>query len=413
MAMTTILHNATLIDGNGGDPVKDAVVVIDDNKITYAGAASGAPAADDKATRVDLGGNTICPGFIDVHVHFSLPGTKGIPAMAVLTSPEYRAMQLLERFKITLEAGVTTARDLMGVAPGVRDAIDHGLIPGPRLHVSSKMLSQTCGHADFHLKSGIDGGDVIGGELVDTVDQARTAARELIRDGVNVIKVASSGGVSTPNDDPDFLGARPEIIEALVQEGQDYGGIPVAAHAIGYPGIKAAVEAGVHSVEHGYALDDDLRKQMIENGQYLVPTLIETLKDDTATPMAVAKSQKWHKIAQDSVAESVKAGVKIATGTDAGLVPDHGDNLGELGCLVKFGGMSPLDAITAATKHGAEVLKIEDQVGTVEPGKLADIVVVKGNPLDDIDGLKDHDNILLVVKEGKSAIDRGDFGYPA
>lgn len=407
--MTTILHNATLIDGNGGDPVKDAVVVIDDNKITYAGDAKGAPAADDKATKVDLGGNTICPGFIDVHVHFSLPGTKGIPALAVLTSPEYRAMQMLDRFKVTLEAGVTSARDLMGVSPGMRDAINQGLAPGPRLQVSSKMLSQTCGHADMHLKSGVDGTPVMGGEIVDTVDEARTAARELIRSGVDVIKVASSGGVSTPNDDPDFLGARPEIIEALVEEGQDYGGVPVAAHAIGYPGIKAAVEAGVHSVEHGYALDDDLRKQMVKNGQYLVPTLIETLKDDTATPMAVAKSQKWHKIAQDSIAESHKAGVKIATGTDAGLVPDHGDNLGELGCLVKFAGMTPLEAITAGTKHGAEVLKIEDQVGTVEAGKLADIVVVKGNPLDDIDSLKDHDNILLVVKEGKTAINRGEF----
>lgn len=408
---TTVLHNARLIDGTGSDPVPDAVVVIDDDKITFAGPAAEAPAVDDTTNpvKVDLGGNTICPGFFDVHVHLSLPGTKGSPVMAAMVPPSYRYFQLIDRLKVTLEAGVTTVRDMMGVDVGVRDAVAHGLIEGPRLLVADKMLSQTGGHADFHAPSGIDGTGLIGGVLVDTVDEARLEARELLREGVDVIKVASSGGVSSPSDDPDWLGAREELVEALVEEGHNYGGRPVAAHAIGLAGIAAAVKAGVRSVEHGYALTDELRKEMVERGQFLVPTLLETLHPDTATPEAVAKSTKWHKIAQDSVRASVEAGIKIAVGTDAGLVPDHGINLGEIGLLVKYGGMTPIQAIVAGTKTSAELCGLDDTLGTLEAGKLADVVVVKGDPSTDADSIGKPENILLVLKEGAAKSNRGEF----
>lgn len=405
----SVLINARLIDGTGDDPVADAVIVIDDGKIAYAGPKAGAPQSDDSATIVDVGGNTVCPGFFDCHVHLSLPGTKGSPIMAAMVPPSYRYFELLDRLRTTIEAGVTTVRDLMGVDVGVRDAVAHGLMPGPRLLVADKMFSQTGGHADFHIPSGLSGTSLIGGVLIDSVDEARVAARELLRDGVDVLKVASSGGVSSPSDDPDWLGARTEIVEALVEEADNYGGRKVAAHAIGLAGIQAAIQGGVHSVEHGYALTDELRTEMVQRGQYLVPTLIETLKPDTATPQAVAKSTKWHAIAQDSISASVEAGIKIAVGTDAGLVPDHGDNLGELGCLVKFGGMTPMQAIVAGTKTSAELCQVDDKLGTLEAGKLADIVVVKGDPLADIDSLTDHSNILLVLKEGKTASNRGGY----
>lgn len=409
--MTTRLHNARLIDGNGGEPIADAVVLIDDGRITYAGPASEAPTSSDAAdvVSVDLEGNSVCPGFFDVHVHLSLPGTKGSPAMAALVTPSYRYFQLIDRLKATLEAGVTTVRDLMGVDTGVRDAVAHGLIEGPRLLVADKMLSQTGGHADFHIPSGLDGSGVIGGVLVDTVDEARSEARTLLRDGVDVIKVASSGGVSSPSDDPDWLGAREEIVEALVEEGHNYGGRPVAAHAIGLAGITAAVKAGVRSIEHGYALTDELRQEMVERGQYLVPTLLETLHPDTATPQAAAKSGKWHEIAQDSIRASVQAGIKIAVGTDAGLVPDHGTNLQEVGLLVKFGGMTPLQAISAGTKVSAELCGLDAELGTLEAGKLADVVVVKGDPSVDADLVGDNANILLVLKEGAVKSNRGAF----
>ncbi|GAA4747713.1 amidohydrolase family protein [Gordonia alkaliphila] len=406
---TTVLHNARLIDGTGAEPVADAVVVIDDSTITYAGPAAGAPQVDDAATRVDLAGNTVCPGFFDVHVHLSLPGTKGSPIMAAMVPPSYRYFQLIDRLKVTLEAGVTTVRDLMGIDTGVRDAVAHGLIEGPRLLVADKMISQTGGHADFHIPSGLSGTGIAGGVLVDTVDEARLEARELCREGVDVIKVASSGGVTSINDEPDYLGAREEIVSALVEEGDAYGGRPVAAHAIGLKGITAAIRGGARSIEHGYAITDELRQEMVANGQFLVPTLLETMHPDTATPQAVAKSEKWHAMAQESIRKSVDAGIKIATGTDAGLVPDHGTNLGEVGLLVKFGGMTPLQAISAGTKVSAELCGVDDKLGTLEAGKLADVVVVKGDPSVDADLVGDSANILLVLKEGKAKSNRGDF----
>ncbi|WP_220472082.1 metal-dependent hydrolase family protein [Tomitella gaofuii] len=406
-----VLHNARLIDGNGGEPVPDATVQIADGTIAYAGPSSGAPAVEDDhaPVAVDLQGNTVCPGFFDVHVHMSLPGTKGSPIMAAMVPPSYRYFQLIDRLKATVEAGVTTVRDLMGVDVGVRDAVAHGLIEGPRLLVADRMLSQTGGHADFHAPSGVDGTGIIGGSLVDSPDEARLRARELLREGVDVIKVASSGGVSSPSDDPDWLGAREELVAALVEEAANYGGRPVAAHAIGLAGITAAVKAGVRSIEHGYALTDELRKEMVERGQYLVPTLLETLHPDTATPQAVAKSTKWHEIAQASIRASVEAGVKIAVGTDAGLVPDHGTNLQEIGLLVKHGGMTPMQAIVAGTRTSAELCGVDSTLGTLEAGKTADVVVVEGDPSIDADLVGDNENILLVLKEGKTKSNRGGF----
>ncbi|HMT48747.1 MAG TPA: amidohydrolase family protein, partial [Dietzia sp.] len=195
---------------------------------------------------------------------------------------------------------------------------------------------------------------------------------------------------------------------AIVETAHQYGR-KVAAHAIGFAGIQAAVQGGVHSVEHGYALNDELRQEMVERGQFLVPTLIETLKPDTATPQAKAKSDKWHALAHESLQASVEAGIKVAVGTDAGLVPDHGATLGELSALVKFGGMTPMQAIVAGTQTSAELCDLGDKLGTLEAGKLADVVVVKGDPLADIDSLADHSNILLVLKEGRAASNRGQY----
>src|SRR5690625_2984764 len=176
--MTTILHNGRLIDGTGADPVPDAVVVIDNGKITYAGAADGAPQTEASATKVDVGGNTITPGFFDCHVHLSLPGTKGSPIMAALVPPSYRYFELIDRLKVTIESGVTTVRDLMGIDVGVREAVKNGLVEGPRLLVADKMFSQTGGHADFHIPSGIDGSGLVGGLLVDSRPEARRVGRE-------------------------------------------------------------------------------------------------------------------------------------------------------------------------------------------------------------------------------------------
>jgi imidazolonepropionase-like amidohydrolase len=412
--MTNILiRNATLIDGTGADPVSAAAVLVKDGKIGWAGSESAvSPEMTDGATTVDIGGNTVCPGFFDCHVHFGLPGAKGSPLERVLKPPSYSYFELIERLRVTLHNGVTTARDLMGIDVGIREAVADGLVAGPRLLVAINMLSQTSGHADFHLPSGIDLTPFVGGSLVDSVDSARKRTRELIRQGADVIKIGSSGGVSSPNDDPSWLGMRREMIAAIVEEGSNYGGRPVAAHAIGYAGIRAAVEAGVHSVEHGYELDDELRQQMVAQGTFLVPTLLETMTPVTASPQGAAKSAKWHAMAHDSIHASAAAGIKIAVGTDAGLSPDHGTNLRELGLLVKFGGLTPMQAIVAGTRTSAELCGVDASLGTVEPGKVADLVVVRGDPLADIDSVGDPANILLVVKDGVAVSNRGEFTVP-
>lgn len=406
---TLLLRNTILIDGTGVDAVSDAAVLVDGDTIRWAGPVADTPGTPADTVTIDLDGHAICPGFFDCHVHFSLPGPRGNPLEIALRPPSYRHFELIHRLQTTLHNGVTTARDLMGIDAGVRDAVNAGLIQGPRLLVAVNMLSQSGGHADFHLPCGLDTTPLVGGYVVDSIDSARQRTRELIRQGADVIKVASSGGVSSPSDDPRWLGMRRDMIAAIVEVGRDYGGRPVASHAIGYSGIRAAVEAGVHSIEHGYALDDELRHQMVAQGTFLVPTLLETIVPVTATPAGAAKSAEWHALAHESIAASVAAGVRIAVGTDAGLSPDHGTNLKELGLLVKFGGMTPMQAIVAGTSNSAQLCGVADTLGTIESGKTADLVVVRGNPLSDIDSLGDPDNILLVIKDGQTVSNRGAF----
>lgn len=407
-----LLRNATLIDGTGADPVDDAVVLVDGATISWAGPAAAAPAPAPDTTTVDLGGHTICPGFFDCHVHFHLPGPNGSPLQMALRPASYRHFELIDRLRTTVRNGITTARDLMGIDAGVRDAVAAGLIEGPRLLVAIEMLSQSSGHADFHIPCGLDLTPLVGGFLVDSVDAARRRARELVRAGADVLKIASSGGVSSPSDDPTWLGMRREMITAIVEEGRDYGDRPVAAHAIGYAGIRAAVEAGVHSIEHGYALDDELRAQMVAQGTFLVPTLLETMAPVTASPAGAAKSAKWHALAHESVAASAAAGVAIAVGTDAGLSPEHGTNLKELALLVTVGGLTPMQAIVAGTRTSAELCGVADTLGTVEAGKTADLVIVRGDPLTDIATVTDPENIRLVIKDGHAVGNRGGYAMP-
>lgn len=412
MGSSVVFRNCTVIDGTGADPVPEAKVVVTDGRIAYVGALEpdqvGGPDVSGAAV-VDLGGHTLCPGFFDCHVHFGLPGTGGPPLEKMLKPASYGHFELLERLRVTLHNGVTSARDLMGIDAGVRDAVADDLIEGPRLMVAIDMLSQTSGHADFRLPSGLDLTRLVGGSIVDSVDAARTRTRELVRAGADVIKIASSGGVSSPNDDPTWLGLRRDTIAAIVEEAADYGGRPVAAHAIGAAGIRAAVEGGVRSIEHGYQLDDELRHRMVEQGTFLVPTLLETMQPVTASPQGAAKSAAWHQMAHDSIHESVAAGVRIAVGTDAGLGPAHGTNLRELGLLVRFGGLTPMQAIVAGTLTSATLCGVEDTLGSVEPGKLADLVVVRGDPLADVESLGDPENVLLVLKGGVVASNRGGF----
>ncbi|WP_432101852.1 amidohydrolase family protein [Streptomyces sp. bgisy091] len=414
-APRVLLHGLRLIDGTGSAPVADAALLIEGEVIRWAGPSRELPEDLGKVVRIALGGRTVCPGFIDTHVHFALPGPAGNPLQGLGELPSYRVLKVLDRLRVTLENGVTTARDLMGLDAGFRQAVEEGRIAGPRLLVSVSMLSQRAGHADFTLAGGIDGlalavafpGSPPG--LVGSVDDMRARVRDLVASGADCVKLATSGGVTSPHDRPEWLGLRPEMIRAAVEEAQAYGGLPVAAHAIGRPGIEAAVRAGVTSIEHGYALDDELRAEMVERGQYLVPTLLETTQDlDPArtSPAAYEKGVRWHRIAQESVGLSAAAGVRIAMGTDSGLAVGHGRNLQELALLVKFAGLTPMAAIVAATRDAARLCGVHETTGTLEAGKAADLVVTDIDPLADIASLGDPAHILAVVKEGRIAVDR-------
>lgn len=227
----------------------------------------------------------------------------------------------------------------------------------------------------------------------------------MLRAGAEVIKVHATGGVTSATDHPEFTQFSQAELEAIVEEGKFRKGVKVMAHAQGAEGIKNAVRAGVHSIEHGIFLDDEAIELMLEKGTYLVPTLLapvgvlETAEEAGMPDTAVEKSKEVIEIHKASIAKAYQAGVKIAMGTDAGVVK-HGINLRELGLMTEIG-MSPMESIVASTKTAAECLGWEDKVGTIEAGKLADIIIVKGNPLEDIYSLADNDAIQIVMKDGK------------
>jgi imidazolonepropionase-like amidohydrolase len=393
-----LLRGATLIDGTGNTPTTDAEVEVRDGRVVYAGPARGTKPAG--ATLVDLSGKTILPGFIDAHVHFGM-SIEDQPADAARFESERTFRSALNARK-TLMAGVTTARDLGGIDRGYRDAIAAGLIQGPRTHLALAPLSPTGGHTDFTMPNGravpmhmpVD-------PIIDTDDDVRRTIRLLVRSGADVIKVCTTGGVSSPSDTPDDIGVPEEHVRLIVAETAKRAGQPVAAHAQGAEGIKAAIRGGVRSVEHGYGIDDEGIDLMLEHGTFLVPTLSSALRvpDPAAVPgYLYEKKVKWSAIARERVAAALAAGVKVALGTDSGVCP-HGENLREPVHAVELG-LSPMQAIVAGTKSAAELLRLDSDLGTLEEGKLADFIVVDFDPLKDITPLATPDNVKAVVQGG-------------
>lgn len=396
---------ARLIDGTGAAPVEDAVVLTAaDGTIAYAGPAAGAPSPDPGECEEDLGGRTLLPGFFDCHVHLGLDNPRELVWNHLDSHASFQALAAADRMRRTLEAGVTSVRDLGGLDAGFKAAQERGLVAGPRLQVALRLISDTGGHADFTLPSGLDPHRLAPGatETADGVHEARVAVRRLMRDGADVIKVCATGGVSSPSDGPEDEGLSREEIAAVVAETGRRGGRPVAAHAQGAAGIRNAVLGGVSSVEHGYLVDDEGVDLMLERGTFLVPTL-STFDYEHRRHLMTEKAyraKRW--LAErtfDRVPEAVRRGVRVALGTDAG-VGEHGRNLAELGFLVRVG-LSPMEAVQAGTREAAELLGVADRLGTVEAGKLADLVVCQGDPLADVGVLAEPDNVVVVVQGGR------------
>lgn len=395
------LTGARLIDGTGAAPVPDAELHVDDEgRIAYAGPAALAPVVSAAEVR-DLGGRTLLPGFIDAHVHLGFDVVDG-PFHGLTTDPVRVVFETGRRLEQTLHAGVTTARDLAGLTLGHKQAVEEGLVAGPRLHTAVRIMSHTGGHSDFHLPGGrVEYHVPASDEIADTVDEVRTATRRLLRDGADVIKVCTTGGMSSPHDQPTDEGITAEEIRAIRDEVNRHGGRPIAAHAQGTAGILAALRGGVDSVEHAYGIDDEGIDLAGQSGAFLVPTLstvFTPLVKERMQPYHYEKKLRWVEITRVNIAHAIERGARFAMGTDAGICP-HGQNLAELGHLVELG-MSPMDALIAGTAHAAELLRVGDRLGTLEAGKLADFVVADVDPLTDIRALGSAENVVMVAKAG-------------
>lgn len=404
-----LIDHATLIDGTGSVPVPDAAVLIEGGRIRAVGPAASLPLPNADIQRIDAQGGFILPGFIDAHVHL---WHDDWDVMREMTDPLslnfYHAVGNMRR---TIEAGITTVRDAGGSDLGMKMAVDKGLVVGPRMQISITILSMTGGHIDYWQPSGavLDELFAYPGRphgICDGVDGVRQKVREVLRSGADVIKICTTGGVMSPMDDPQDAQYSMDELRAIVEEAGNRRHTKVMAHSQGAQGTKNAVRAGIHSIEHGIFLDNEAIDLMLEHGTFLVPTLIaivgilETHEAKHNMPeWGVRKARELLDVHRESIAKAYKAGVRIAMGTDVPVVP-HGQNLRELGQMQSVG-MSAMDCIVATTRTAAECLGWQDKIGTLEPGKLADVVISTTDPLTDLRSLEHPDTIALVMKEGQ------------
>jgi imidazolonepropionase-like amidohydrolase len=385
-----------LLDVKTGEYRQDQIILIEGDRIKAVGTASEVkiPAG---ARMVDLSNRTVLPGLIDCHTHLTFsPFTGAYRALSISVPRE--ALTGARNARVTLEAGFTTVRNVGadGFADvALRDAINAGDVPGPRMLVSGPPLSITGGHADenllapqFHYSA--DG-------VADGVPAVIAKVREDIKYGADVIKFMATGGVLSEGDNPALAQYSPDEMRAIVETAHGLGR-KVAAHAHGALGIHDAVLAGVDSIEHGSFIDEQDIQLMKQHGTYLVPTLylmdwfMENYQKMGLTENMLAKARVVMPAARENVSRAMHEGVKIAFGTDAAVYP-HGLNAHEFPVMVKLG-MTPLGAVQASTVNAADLIGWSDRVGTLEPGKFADLVAVDGDPLQDVSVLERVDFVM-------------------
>jgi imidazolonepropionase-like amidohydrolase len=418
--MTLAITNGTIIDGRGNDPFTGMTMLVEDARITALGRSNSVTIPHGTQV-IDARGGSILPGLFDTHVHFTMEYPDILRGL--LTPPSLRLFQAIPRMRATLEAGVTTVRDAAGAPAGLKMAVERGIVAGPRMQVAITLISQTGGHGDGFYPCCVDIG-FFGGSFTDVprgvadgVDEIRKAVREVLRAGADWIKLATTGGVLSTSDATTSSQLTIEeiataVYEAAAQEKR------CMAHAQGTQGIKNALLAGVVSIEHGVYLTDELIELMLERDAYLVPTLIAPISvvefskghPDLLPPMMAEKAVSVIERHKQSFRMAVEAGVKIAMGTDAG-VGRHGENGKELQLMVE-NGMTPMQAILASTSHAAHLLGIQDSLGTLEVGKLADVIIVDGDVLSDISTIANPANVQLVLKAGRAAKNLLDTAVP-
>lgn len=402
----TFIHAGSLFSATSDQVQRNMTVIVDGNTITDIRSGFAAPGKDD--TVIDLKSSTLMPGLMDMHVHLSYQqgGTKSYMERYTLNEADMaiRAAHYAEK---TLNAGFTTVRNLGDVyyeTLALRDAINGGFATGPRIYTAGKSIATTGGHADpsnglsHILQPKVDPrGGVVNGPI-----ESREAIRSRYQEGVDVIKITATGGVlsvAKSGQNPQFMD---DELDAIVGTAKDYD-LTVAVHAHGKEGMKRAIEAGVDSIEHGTYMDDDIMALMKAHGTYYVPTIMagefvaEKAKIDGYFPDIVRpKAAAIGPLIKETFSRAHKAGVNIAFGTDSG-VSAHGDNAREFVLMVEAG-MSEAEALRSAMVNTAKLLKIDDKLGTVEKGKLADLVAVPGNPLQDISLME---SVTFVMKDGQ------------
>jgi imidazolonepropionase-like amidohydrolase len=402
----TVIKAARMFDGTGSSLIPHAVVVVEHGKITSVGAGVRVP---DGATVIDLGDVTLVPGFIDAHTHLTDESSPNwfVDTVAGLrrtvAESAIRATQFAQR---TLLAGFTTVRDVGStdyLDIGLRNSINAGIVPGPRMLVAVHALGARGGHCDntgfpymlFGKETGIENGIASG------ADEFRDAVRFQIKYGADVIKVCATGGVLSLSDDVDTPQVTQAEMDALVDEAHRLRR-KTAAHAHGAAGAKVAIKAGIDSIEHGSFLDDEALRMMKERGTYLVPTTMAAesvsgrMGDRQFPPEIAAKGKAAGDAHAAMMKRALAIGVKIALGTDSAVTP-HGQNAQEFGLLVQRG-LTPLAALKAGTINAATLLGLEKSIGSIAAGKSADLVAVPGDVLADI---KSTEHVVFVMKEGK------------
>lgn len=404
-AAEVLIHAGRLIDGTAENAIEQATVVIAGERIVRVERGFTSPQTGQ--TVIDLSRHTVMPGLMDMHTHLMTQHHKKVYSDRFFLNEADFALRSVHYCKLTLMAGFTTVRDVgdNGVnSVSLRKAIKSGWIVGPRIFTAGKSLATTGGHADptNGLKGEFrrDGGPVVG--VINGVDDARKAVRQRYKDGADLIKLTATGGVlslAASGENPQFT---MEELKTIVEIAKDYN-MTVAVHAHGAEGMKRAVLAGVDSIEHGTFMTDEIMELMKERGTYLVPTIMagawvaDKSKEDGYFPDVVRpKAASIGPVIQRTFARAFASGVKIAFGTDTGVSP-HGENAREFELMVA-GGMTPMQAIQAATVEASKLLKIDDRLGRIAPGMIADLVATEENPLKDISAMHD---VVFVMKDGE------------